>query len=306
MLNETTQKYTSQTKASDVSSSTQTPVKEQKRFPVALSAPALLPRKLKHKAKQQVKRGKVAAGLTGTMIGGYRAATKIDAWREPPRDVLPKYIQAFCRSAANVFGVEVVEVEPVPNTHALWASNHVSWMDIPVMGSVSPAFFLSKAEVEKMPVFGILAKAAGTLFINRGSGDANTVSDQIAQFLKQGYSVMFYPEATTTDGTQIKKLHGKLLQAAIDADKPVQPIVVCYVNEQGELDNTVPFYGDISLKDSLLRVIDSEVPVKAYVLPLEPLSSTGKTRDEMTEELQQRMQAGLEELHGRVLSVQSH
>ncbi|PNK61293.1 lysophospholipid acyltransferase family protein [Psychrobacter sp. FDAARGOS_221] len=260
-------------------------------------------RRIKHNLsiKHNIKRTKVASGLVQTMIGGYRAATKIGAWQEPPRDILPKYIQAFCKSAAGAFGVEVVQVEPVPKTHALWASNHVSWMDIPVMGSVSPAFFLSKAEVEKMPVFGVLAKAAGTLFINRGSGDADTVANQISRFLQQGYSVIFYPEATTTDGKRIKKLHGKLLQAAIDADKPVQPIVVCYVNEKGELDETVPFYG-ITLKESLFRVIDSDLPVKAYVLPLEPLSPTGKTRSELTEELQQRMQSGLEELHSRVLN----
>lgn len=303
MLNETNQSYKQQNQSNtaDVPEDTRQ-TEDTMRSTSKPKLPFKITRKLKQKATQQVNRCKVALGLTSTMVGGYRAATKIDAWREPPRDVLPKYIQAFCKSAAGTFGVKVVQVEPVPQTHALWASNHVSWMDIPVMGSVSPAFFLSKAEVEKMPIFGVLAKAAGTLFINRGSGDANSVADQIADFLKQGYSILFYPEATTTDGKQIKKLHGKLLQAAIDADKPVQPIVVCYVNEKGELDNTVPFYGGISLKDSLLRVIDSELPVRAFVLPLEPLSPTGKTRDELTAELQDHMQAGLEELHRRVLN----
>lgn len=258
--------------------------------------------RIEYALKQNLRRSKVATGLVSTMVGGYKAATKIDAWREPPRDILPKYIQAFCRQAASAFGVKVIEVEPVPKTHALWVSNHISWMDIPVGGTVSPAFFLSKAEVESMPVFGILAKAAGTLFINRGSGDADSVATQMATFLKQGYSVLFYPEATTTDGRQIKKLHGKLLQSAIDADTPVQPIVICYVNNQGKLDDTIPFYGGITLKQSLFRVIDSE-PVTAYVLPLEPLSTTGKTRDELTAELQQHMQSGLEELHRRVLKT---
>lgn len=265
------------------------------------TSPKSLRSKLAHKLKQQARRGKVVLGLSNTMIGGYRAATKIDAWREPPREILPKYIQAFCRQAAGVFGVQVVEVEPVPQRHALWVCNHISWMDIPVMGTVTPAFFLSKAEVEKMPVFGVLAKAAGTLFINRGSGDAASVATQMTTFLKQGYSVLFYPEATTTDGTHIKKLHGKLLQAAIDADTLVQPMVICYVNHKGKLDETVPFYGGISLKHSLFRVIDSE-PVTAFVLPLEPLSPTGKTREELTAELQDHMQAGLEELHSRVLN----
>lgn len=257
----------------------------------------------KSTAKNGIKRGKTVMGLVDTVAGGYRAATKIDAWREPPRDILPKYIQVFCRKSARALGVEVVEVEPVPKTHALWASNHISWMDIPVVGSVSPAFFLSKAEVAKMPVMGPLAKVAGTLFIKRGSGDAGSVASQMATFLKQGYSVMFFPEATTTDGRKIKKLHGKLLQAAMDANKPVQPIVICYINKEGELDDTVPYYGGIKLKDSLMSVIDGDL-VTAYVLPLQPLYPGDKTRDELTAELQERMQAGLEELHSRVVKSQ--
>lgn len=258
---------------------------------------------LKQTVQRNTKRSKTVVGLVDTVIGGYRAATKIGAWREPPRDILPKYIQAFCRKSARALGVEIVEVEPLPKTHALWVSNHVSWMDIPVIGSVSPAFFLSKAEVEKMPLMGPLARVAGTLFINRGSGDASTVAEQMTTFLKKGYSVVFFPEATTTDGKKIKRIHGKLLQSAIDANKPVQPVVLCYVNSKGKLDDTVPYYGGISLKQSLMGVIDGET-VTAYVLPLAELSTTGKTRSQLTDELQKHMQQGLQELHSRVLTQQ--
>ncbi len=245
-------------------------------------------------------RSKIVYGMLETMLGGYRAATRIDAWKNPRREILPYYIQTFCRKMAQAFGVEIVAVEPIPTTHALWASNHISWMDIPVVGSVSPAFFLSKAEVATMPVFGPLAKVCGSLFIQRGSGDANSMATQMAEFLKKGYSIIFFPEATTTDGKQIKKIYGKLLQSAMDANVPIQPMVICYVNSKGKLDDKVPYCGDISLKDSLLQVMDSD-PVTAYVLPLTPLLPAGKTRDELTELLQQRLQQGLEDLHHRVL-----
>lgn len=94
--------------------------------------------------RKQVGRSKKVAGALSTMVGGFRQAYRIDAFREPPRDELPKYIQVFCDKMCRSFGVEVVEVEPVPQVHALWASNHISWMDIPVMGSVSPAFSYPK------------------------------------------------------------------------------------------------------------------------------------------------------------------
>ncbi|MGP4714854.1 lysophospholipid acyltransferase family protein [Psychrobacter sp. DM8] len=258
--------------------------------------------KSKFSVKKQLGRGKQIAGMTTTMVGGLRAAQRIGAFREPPREKLPRYIQAFCRKMAGSFGVKVVEVEPVPQHHGLWVSNHVSWMDIPVVGTVSPAFFLSKAEIGEWPVFGKLAHAAGTVFIQRGSGDAGSVATQIADFLKEGFSVVFFPEATTTDGKKIKRIHGTLLQAAIDAKVPVQPMVLAYVNKDGTLSDALPYYGKLTMKESLKKVLDSK-NVTAYVLPLEPIDPNGYSKSEMTNKLQKSMQEGLAELHSRVLST---
>lgn len=246
-------------------------------------------------------RSKKVFGLLTTLAGGFRQAHRIDAFREPPRDILPKYIQVFCRKATQAIGVPVVALEPVPQVHALWACNHISWVDIAVVGSVSPAFFLSKAEIGRWPIFGKLAHAAGTLFIQRGSGDAGTVSEQIADFLRTGHSVLFFPEATTTDGRQIKRIHGKLLAAAKQANTPIQPMVICYVDAEGKLSDAVPYFGDIQMKDSLRHVIDSK-GITAYVLPLESIDPSDYELRELTELLQSRMQAGLARLHQRVLA----
>lgn len=250
--------------------------------------------------RNQLSRSKQIAGMTTTMAGGLRAAQRIGAFKNPPREKLPRYIQAFCRKMAGSFGIKVVQVEPVEQLHGLWVSNHVSWMDIPTVGTVSPAFFLSKAEIGEWPVFGKLAYAAGTVFIKRGSGDAGSVASQIADFLKKGYSVMFFPEATTTDGKNIKRIHGTLLQAAIDADVPIRPIVLAYINKDGTLSEDLPYYGELKMKDSLKKVLDSR-GVTAYVLPLAAIDPQGQSKSELTEMLQKSMQEGLEELHSRVL-----
>lgn len=254
--------------------------------------------------RKQVGRGKKIAGMTTIIAGGMRTAQRIGAFREPPREKLPRYIQTFCRKMTSSFGIKVVEVEPVPQHHGLWVSNHVSWMDIPVVGSVSPAFFLSKAEIGDWPIFGKLVHAAGTVFIKRGSGDVGSVNMQIASFLKEGFSVIFFPEATTTDGKKVKRIHGTLLQAAIDANVPIQPMVLAYVNKDGTLSDDLPYYGKMTMKGSMKRVLDSR-NVSAYVLPLEPLDPNGHNKSQLTNLLQQRMQEGLAELHGRVLSTAS-
>lgn len=255
----------------------------------------------KFSVRRQLNRGRKIVGMTSTLVGGFRAANRIGSFREPARDKLPRYIQIFCRKMAGSFGVDVVEVEPVPQHHGLWVSNHVSWMDIPVVGTVSPAFFLSKAEIGEWPVFGKLAHAAGTLFIQRGSGDVGSVSTQIADFLKQGFPVIFFPEATTTDGTKVKRIHGTLLQAATDADVPIQPMVLCYVNKDGTLSKELPYYGKQTMKGSMKRVLDTS-DVTAYVLPLAAIDAQGKTKSELTNELQKAMRDGLAELHSRVLA----
>ncbi len=250
----------------------------------------------------QFNRGKTILGVSNSLLGGFRAAYKIGAFDEPPRDKLPKYIQEFCRRMAGSFGVKIVQVEPVPQTHGLWVSNHVSWLDIPVVGSVAPVFFLSKAEIGEWFIFGRLAKAGGTLFIKRGSGDSGSVSDQIATFLKGGSSVVFFPEATTTDGKQIKKIYGKLLKAAMDTALLICPVVIAYVDKDGKLSDDAAYCDNRTMADSLKRVIDNG-NITAYVLPLAPICPEQKSQKELTEELQSAMEAGLAELHRRVLTA---
>lgn len=250
----------------------------------------------------QFNRTKKIISMGSTLVGGFRVAQKIGAFNEPPRAILPKYIQTFCRKMAKSFGVDVVQVESVPQTHGLWVSNHVSWLDIPVVGSVAPVFFLSKAEIGEWFIFGRLAKAGGTLFIKRGSGDVNEVSNQIADFLRGGSSVVFFPEATTTDGQKIKKIHGKLLQASMDTDLPICPVVIAYVDKDGRLSDDAAYYGKRTMVDSLRLVADSR-GITAYVLPLDPIYPENKTQRELTEILQKAMEAGLADLHKRVLKI---
>ncbi len=253
-------------------------------------------------ANKQLKRSKKLLGMSTTLIGGFRTAYKIGAFKNPPRDKLPKYTQIFCTKMCSSFGVTVVQVEPVPQTHGLWVSNHVSWLDIPVVGSVSPVFFLSKAEIGEWPIFGALAKAGGTLFIKRGSGDTGSVGQQITNFLTAGSSVVFFPEATTTDGKQIKKIYGNLLQSAIDSDLPICPVVIAYVDKDGKLSDNAAYYGNRTMAESLKRVADSD-GITAYVLPLEPIYANGRSRSELTAVLYDAMQQGLSALHAKVLSA---
>lgn len=240
-------------------------------------------------------------GMSSVFAGGFYKAHKINAFSSTQRDVLPRYINVFSRKLSKVFDIQVEAVNKIPQHHALWVSNHVSWLDIPVLGSVCPAFFIAKAEVRKMPLIGSLAEAAGTMFIKRGSGDAGSVSDQLEVFLRDQHPVVFFPEGTTTNGEQIKKLHGKLLQSSIGSGIPVQPVVICYVNDKQELDTRIPFVGDISFPVHLFKMFYNK-PLTAYVMALDAIDPSGHDQESLRALLQDNMQQGLAALHRQVLA----
>lgn len=247
--------------------------------------------------------GKKVVSTACVVAQGFYVVYRHKLYKEPNNPKNTQYIQGYCHSLAKAFNVEVkVHGNPNHGTAALWVSNHVSWLDIPVLGSGARIFFLAKAEIASWPVLGKLAKGGGTLFIKRGSGDSSRIRDQITEFLKQGAPVLFFPEATTSDGTYIKRIHGRLLGAAMDAQKPIQIVILCYVNQKGELDSIAPYYDDISFKDHVKRVLSMD-KVTAHMLCLPLLDVEGHTIESLTEEVQLQMEQGLKDLQKKVVTA---
>lgn len=238
---------------------------------------------------------KFALGL-GVVGQGFYLVYRHGLYKHPNDPANTRYVQYFCRRLCKVFNLDVRVHGEIPREPALWVSNHISWLDIAVLGSGARVFFLSKAEVEKWPILGQLAKGGGTLFIKRGSGDSIRIREQISAFLKKDIPVLFFPEATTTDGKTIKRVHGRILGAALEAQKPVQICLICYVNQHGELDTVAPFIGDMSFVEHVKRVL--EMPkVVAHLMALPAISVEGHTLKSLTDEVQHKMHEGLEELH---------
>lgn len=240
--------------------------------------------------------------IKGTTVisEGFYLVFRHQLYKDPNNSNNTRYVQYFCRRLAEVFNVDVHVHGEIPREPALWVSNHISWLDITVLGSGARVFFLAKAEVESWPILGTLAKGGGTLFIKRGSGDSVRIREQIATFLRQNVPVLFFPEATTTDGTRVKKVHGRILGAAIEAQKPVQACVICYVNQQGKLDTVVPYIGEETFVDNVQAVL--EMPkVTAHLRALPLISVEGHTVESLTKLVQEKMQKGLAELQKEVL-----
>lgn len=173
----------------------------------------------------------------------------------------------------------IVYGTPCASGPMLLVANHISWLDILVMHASRYCRFVSKSDVKHWPIIGALATGAGTLYIERESRrDAMRVVHHMAESLRAGDVVAIFPEGTTGDGVALLPFHANLLQAAISANAPVQPIALRFIDpETGERSNAPSFIGDETLLGSMWRTL-SAPRLAAVVRYGEPQTAQGRDR----------------------------
>ncbi|MCB1802675.1 MAG: 1-acyl-sn-glycerol-3-phosphate acyltransferase [Gammaproteobacteria bacterium] len=182
---------------------------------------------------------------------------------------------------ADILGLTITVSGHRPRAPALQASNHVSWLDVVVLGALTNTDFLSKDEVRRWPLVGWLAAHAGTLFIRRGNGEAAAVSQQIAARLRDQGLLTLFPEGTTTDGLQVRPFFSRLFAAALDTGTDVVPVALRY-HIDGEPDPVAPYTGQQSLLDNMRGLITRK-HCAVHVTFGEPISLHDHTRKQVAE-----------------------
>ncbi len=109
----------------------------------------------------------------------------------------------FCRSMCFIFRIKVQTQGDIATGHVMYVGNHLSYIDIPVLGSVLKASFISKASVKKWPVFGWIATLGKTIYIQRTRSAASKAIKDIAHSLSKGRSLILFPEGTSTQGISV-------------------------------------------------------------------------------------------------------
>lgn len=132
--------------------------------------------------------------------------------RLPTRRYLPIVLY---RIVMRIADIKVRRHGPLPERGTLIISNHVSWLDIVLIGSLMPVNFVAKADIAQWPLFGVLAKVARTIFIERERrSEAMKQRNAMQQRLSQGERVVLFPEGSTSDGTIVLPFKSALLSAA--------------------------------------------------------------------------------------------
>lgn len=115
------------------------------------------------------------------------------------------------------------------NTEYIFVSNHISYLDIPMMMKVirdQHIRILGKAEMNKIPLFGSIYKR-GTVSVDRENAEARSKSvRQLISFIHKKISVFICPEGTfNKTNDPLKSFYNGAFKIAIETQKPIRPIL---------------------------------------------------------------------------------
>lgn len=174
----------------------------------------------------------------------------------PLRDTLPQFFHHVLMNY--ILGIKIIVSGTVCRDRpTLYLCNHLSYLDIPALGAVLRARFVSKAEVANWPLFGILAKLQNTVFVERRGKLVQKQGNILKQQLDDKNSLVLFPEGTSTDGTTPPRpFKSSLLQAVVDDGTKafsIQPVSIACYGKDGRA-AFYPWYGDMTLVPHLWKI----------------------------------------------------
>ena len=169
------------------------------------------------------------------------------------------WMQAAARSVAASLNIQV-HVEGRPPARGLLVANHLSYFDIVALSSAVPCAFVARADLDRWPLFGGLARRGGTIFLNRSSlASANAAAGEMAARFHRPIPVILFPEATSTDGTEMLRFHSRLFHPATESGTPITAVAIRYVVDDGpdgpHAEREVCFYGDDVLMSHMWKAL---------------------------------------------------
>ncbi len=171
-----------------------------------------------------------ALAATGALIG------PAYAWRMFDSDGA-KVPMLWHRAVTRAMGVRSTLDGPVESGAVLYVLNHLSWLDIPVVGGHLKGSFVAKAEVEEMGLVGRLADIQRTIYVDREQRSRIMAqTDAILERLASGGNVILFPEGTSNDGVRVLPFKSSLfsvLEGAGGERFRIQPLSLAYTEING-------------------------------------------------------------------------
>ncbi len=138
-----------------------------------------------------------------------------------------------------IFGIKITRTgAPVKDRQTLYIANHLSYLDIPALGSLVTGAFVARGDLSRWPILGYMGKMQQTVYISRERQDAVDGKNAIEQKIKEGANLMIFAEGTSSDGSRVLPFKSSLFSLAIDnqTGKPltVQPVTISLLTVDGK------------------------------------------------------------------------
>jgi 1-acyl-sn-glycerol-3-phosphate acyltransferase len=243
------------------------------------------------------------AALVAVVFGGLAILLLIRLVERPvfgvARPWTPWITQGVCRMAFVILRMRYVVEGRQMNTAGCVVANHASWLDIFALNARKRVYFVSKAEVAAWPGIGWLARATGTLFINRTSREARAQTEILRERLWAGHRLLFFPEGTSTDGRRVLSFKTTLFAAFFDPSLKdslkVQPVSIVYTAPDGADPRFYSWWGNMDFGPHLLKVLAVRRPGTVMLVYHRPVAVADfRDRKALALHCEQAVRAGLE------------
>ncbi len=148
--------------------------------------------------------------------------------------IIPYFYHKIC---LRIFGIKIKTFGKVSiNSPILLISNHASYLDIIILGSLFKTSFIAKKEISKWPLLGILAKLQNTIFIDRRVSSLKNQENQIIKHLNEKKNLVIFPEGTSSDGNRVLPFKSSLFnifEKNLNSKILIQTITIVYKKING-------------------------------------------------------------------------
>ena len=143
-------------------------------------------------------------------------------------------VTAWARGMATIMGVRVAATGTPPEPPFVLVANHLSYLDIVTIWTHVQGTFLSRADVARWPVIGVMARSVGTLFIERSrKRELPQVVGELAAVLERQEGVIFFPEGTSSEGLDVLPFRASLFDFAARSGHAVHCATLSYQTPPG-------------------------------------------------------------------------
>jgi len=169
------------------------------------------------------------------------------------------WLHKWCRFACRVLGIKVVTHGVIPRS-GLLVCNHLGYLDVIALSSVTPCVFVAKRDVAGWPLIGWLARSAGAIFVGRHNRlAAPRVVAEMREAMAMGALVVLFAEGTSSDGATVLPFKSALLEPALQIGCEISAGAIDYSLSHGSVADEVCYWRDMTLVPHLLNLFTKPV-----------------------------------------------